>query len=146
MVLFSLFASAFLAAASPASSPVLGNWITSNNSVVNVYSCGSNQVCIKLQDIGPKDTPMVDARNPDIALRTRSVCGMNLANDFKLGSSSSAATGHIYDPESGHTYSAKLWMDGDKLKLHGYIGVSLFGRTEEWHRGPATTTGRCPAQ
>jgi uncharacterized protein (DUF2147 family) len=26
--------------------------------------------------------------------------------------------------------------DGDKLKLRGYIGFELFGRTETWTRAP----------
>jgi uncharacterized protein (DUF2147 family) len=42
--------------------------------------------------------------------------------------------GHLYDPKSGHTYRGTIVAEGDALKLHGYIGVSLFGRTETWQR------------
>ena len=40
--------------------------------------------------------------------------------------------GTIYDPKSGKTYSCKMTIDGNKLKIRGYIGISLFGRTEVW--------------
>lgn len=39
--------------------------------------------------------------------------------------------GKIFDPESGKTYRAKIWMDGSKLKVRGYLGP-LF-RTQTWH-------------
>jgi uncharacterized protein (DUF2147 family) len=43
--------------------------------------------------------------------------------------------GFIYNPENGKDYHANLTLDGaDKLKVRGYIGVSLFGETEVWIR------------
>lgn len=43
--------------------------------------------------------------------------------------------GDIYDPESGKTYSCYLSLkDNNTLKVRGYIGVSLFGRSETWTR------------
>jgi uncharacterized protein (DUF2147 family) len=42
--------------------------------------------------------------------------------------------GHLYDPKSGHTYSGLITANGDTLNLHGYLGISLFGRSETWHR------------
>lgn len=39
------------------------------------------------------------------------------------------------DPNSGKTYSCKLKLvDADTLKVRGYIGISLIGRTETWKR------------
>ena len=37
-------------------------------------------------------------------------------------------------PGAGNTYRGTLWVEGDKLKLCGYVGVPLFGRTETWQR------------
>ena len=44
--------------------------------------------------------------------------------------------GEILDPENGKTYRAKLKLaDGGKaLVVRGYIGISLFGRSQTWIR------------
>jgi uncharacterized protein (DUF2147 family) len=44
--------------------------------------------------------------------------------------------GQVLDPETGKIYRASLILeDGGKgLRLHGYIGIPLFGRTEHWVR------------
>lgn len=43
--------------------------------------------------------------------------------------------GDILDPTKGKLYSCTLTLDGnDKLKVRGYMGVSLLGRTQVWHR------------
>jgi len=42
--------------------------------------------------------------------------------------------GTIYDPENGKTYDCKMSFKGSTLAVRGYIGFSLFGRTEIWER------------
>jgi len=43
--------------------------------------------------------------------------------------------GKILDPENGKTYKCYITLeDKNKLKLRGYIGFSLIGRTEYWYR------------
>jgi len=44
--------------------------------------------------------------------------------------------GQILDPETGHVYSASLTLEngGTKLRLRGYFGIPLLGRTEHWIR------------
>jgi uncharacterized protein (DUF2147 family) len=44
--------------------------------------------------------------------------------------------GTILDTENGKTYSVKLALtdNGAKLDVHGYIGVSLLGRSQIWQR------------
>jgi len=43
--------------------------------------------------------------------------------------------GFICDPNSGKTYRGKLTLkDPNTIKLRGYIGISLIGRTETWAR------------
>ena len=43
--------------------------------------------------------------------------------------------GTILDPESGDVYKCYLKLVNDnKLKVRGYLGVSLFGRTQYWLR------------
>lgn len=44
-------------------------------------------------------------------------------------------SGIILDPENGKTYKCHLELvDNKKLKVRGYLGVSLFGRTQYWIR------------
>ena len=44
-------------------------------------------------------------------------------------------SGKILDPTSGKLYKCFLVLEGnDKLKVRGYIGVPLFGRTQTWIR------------
>ncbi len=43
--------------------------------------------------------------------------------------------GEITDPENGKTYSSYLKLiTKEKLKIRGFIGLSMFGRTEYWYR------------
>jgi len=43
--------------------------------------------------------------------------------------------GEIYDPKSGKTYDCYLKLETpDKLKVRGYVGISLLGRTSKWTR------------
>lgn len=125
---------AFLAPAAMSSSgSVLGEWTTPNGSVVNVYHCASG-VCAKVVEVSPKAQEYVDAQNPNPSLRERSLCGLEIGSGFHLTSPSHAEGGQLYDPESGNTYSGWMTADGDTLQLRGYVGISLFGRTETWTR------------
>jgi uncharacterized protein (DUF2147 family) len=44
--------------------------------------------------------------------------------------------GRVLDPDDGKIYRVKLRLseDGKTLDVRGYIGVSLFGRTQKWKR------------
>ncbi|NPA42883.1 MAG: DUF2147 domain-containing protein [Chlorobi bacterium] len=43
--------------------------------------------------------------------------------------------GTILDPKTGKEYSVYLKLESpDKLKVRGYIGFSLIGRTQYWYR------------
>lgn len=41
----------------------------------------------------------------------------------------------ILDPKIGKEYKCYITLDGNnKLKVRGYIGFSLLGRTQYWHK------------
>jgi|SRR5690606_9927051 len=43
--------------------------------------------------------------------------------------------GQILDPNKGKLYKCTVTLEGkDKLNVRGYVGISLIGRTQTWHR------------
>lgn len=42
--------------------------------------------------------------------------------------------GSIMDPGNGKVYSCKLKLEGNKLIVRGFLGVSLLGRSQTWYR------------
>ncbi|WP_041521810.1 DUF2147 domain-containing protein [Gilvimarinus agarilyticus] len=46
------------------------------------------------------------------------------------------AGGSILDPKTGKVYKAKLELNegGNSLTVRGFIGISLFGRSQTWER------------
>lgn len=77
----------------------------------------------------------LDKSNPDVTLRTRPRLGLRVLKDFNFVSKGVWDNGTIYDPESGSTYNCKITMkDANTLDIRGYIGVSVFGRTDVWKR------------
>jgi uncharacterized protein (DUF2147 family) len=80
--------------------------------------------------------PARDRENPDPALRSRSLIGIELLRGLRrLGDADEWTGGEVYDPTGGRTYRAALRMDGpDRLRLRGYLGIRLLGRTTTWFR------------
>jgi uncharacterized protein (DUF2147 family) len=74
-----------------------------------------------------------DTKNPDESLKSREVLGIELLSGFSYNDNT-YTDGKIYDPESGKTYDCKMTLTDKILKVRGYIGISLFGRTETFER------------
>ena len=69
------------------------------------------------------------------AKKDRPLVGLQVLWDFKWDGSKWSG-GQVLDPETGKIYRASLALEsgGRKLRLHGYIGIPLFGRTQYWQR------------
>jgi len=126
-----------------------GFWVTQDHgAVVDIEPCGSG-LCGTLVGLRTDHKPgdqLVDLHNSDPAKRNDPLCGMVLMGSMKpaMGTSGKWADGWVYDPDSGNTYSGQMQLDGpDTLKLRGYVGISLFGRTETWTRETGETKNRC---
>lgn len=59
------------------------------------------------------------------------IIGLEIIRDM-VRSGREWARGSIMDPETGKVYDCRLWLEGDKLKVRGY--VAFFFRTQTWLR------------
>ncbi|MEM8523670.1 MAG: DUF2147 domain-containing protein [Bacteroidota bacterium] len=70
-----------------------------------------------------------DVNNPDPELRDRSTVGIEVMSGFQKRGKKTYTNGRIYNPKDGRTYRAKMWVVGDKIKVRGYVGSPILGRT-----------------
>ena len=76
-----------------------------------------------------------DIHNSDASRHGQPIVGLVFMSGFTPTEPGKWENGTIYDPKSGKTYSCVIELQGtDKLKVRGYVGVSLIGRTEVWTR------------
>ena len=89
----------------------------------------------RLIAVPEKDGGNVDARNPDPALRQRSLLGMTVFSGFRREAPNRWVQGQVYDAELGATFQANIWLEDDgRLNVRGYLGLPIFGRTEVFQR------------
>ncbi len=117
---------------------ITGIWLTHGDkpAKIQIYRAGQQYYgkIVFLQFPLENGKPQMDRKNPDKSLQGRPVLGLELLNGFRFDKDE-WNDGHIYDPESGKTYSCTITLkDRNTLKVRGYIGISLFGRTEIWTR------------
>jgi uncharacterized protein (DUF2147 family) len=123
-------ASGFAQAKQPSADSVTGlYWSPKKDAKIEVYKKAGKYFGKSVWVALPKK----DVKNPDKNLRTREVLGIELLHGFTY-KDGCYADGTVYDPESGKTYDCKMSLNGNNLKVRGYIGISLFGRTENFER------------
>jgi hypothetical protein len=95
--------------------------------------------------VGSPDDPQnkkpsrLDLENPNEELRSRELRGRTILSGFHYEGDGRWAGGRVYDPNSGNTYKGTITLvDNNTLKLRGFVGISLFGRTETWTRRTKT--------
>ncbi len=131
--LFMLFSVSFINAQS-----IVGKWKTIDDetgkakSIVEIYKKGdqyfgkivellikpASETCVKCKD---------DRKN-------QSLVGLEIIRDMELDDDEYEG-GTIVDPKTGKVYKCLIKTNGsDKLDVRGYIGFSLIGRTQTWHK------------
>jgi uncharacterized protein (DUF2147 family) len=117
---------------------IVGTWLTHGNkpAKIQIYNAGGQYhgKIVFLQFPLENGRPMVDKNNPDKSRQGEPLLGLELLSGFGFDKDEWSG-GRIYDPESGKTYSCTISLkDPRTLKVRGYVGISLFGRTEVWTR------------
>lgn len=121
-------------------SQIEGVWLESNKQKMAVWieQC-EQELCGYIYWLkSPYDDdglPKLDSKNPDSTLQNRSQCGLKILSGFSSRSKTSWSGGQVYNPKDGKTFngSIRLTDEGD-LKVRGYVGISLFGKTLTWQR------------
>ena len=120
--------------------PLDGYWLQIDDhdgrplSIIRVQSQGA-AVSGRVEEIflPPGTQEPICARCPGARAGKR-IRGMEILT--AQSSDANAWLGHIFDPVSGREYKCKLELtkDGTLLKVRGYIGIAIFGRTQVWRR------------
>jgi uncharacterized protein (DUF2147 family) len=126
-------------ASSSAATPI-GVWYAEGGAAkVGIERCDEAKLCGRVlwlrSPLDEDGCPLRDVHNPDPALRARQVEGLEVLRGLMQRADGTWTDGSIYDPASGYTYRCQLSLDGnDRLRLRGYVGVPLIGRTTTWTR------------
>ena len=130
MLAFSFAGTAFAQADQQAADRITGTyWSPKKDAKIEIYKKGTRYFGKSVWVAMPRQ----DDKNPDAALKTRPVLGIELLTNF-IYDDGNYTGGKIYDPESGKTYDCKMKLTGQDLKVRGYFGISLLGRTEVFKR------------
>lgn len=121
------------------SQTVLGKWKTIDDesgkpkSVVEIYE-NNGKIYGKVVEIFDKTKEGKLCEECEGAKKNKPIKGMVILENLKK-KGSSWESGTILDPSSGKEYKCTLTLENkDKLKVRGYVGISLIGRTQYWER------------
>jgi len=117
---------------------IAGIWLTHGDkpAKISIFRSGEKFYgrIVYLQFPDKDGKPILDSKNPDKSKRIQPVLGLEILKGFRFDEDE-WNKGEIYDPQSGKTYSCTLTLkDPHTLKVRGYIGITLLGRTEIWTR------------
>ena len=138
---FALSLAALAAGAAPgdSNSPV-GAWRTIDDktgktrSVVQVYEQGGELFARVERALTPGGASALCTKCKD-ERKDQPLVGLVFMRHMKVDDGEYRG-GDILDPDNGSIYRCKLRLEdnGRKLKVRGFIGFSVFGRTQTWER------------
>ena len=107
---------------------VIGKWVTEGgDSQIEIYQNGDklDGKIVWLE----KGDGQLDVHNPDKSMQSRKLVGTNILTGLtKKGDKWEG--GKIYNPRNGKTYKCSIWLEGNNLKVRGY--VAMFYETQTW--------------
>lgn len=134
-----LLAAALLANSLAHGQDVFGNWYSldpdtgENESIIRVYQ-QDEEVYARIETIlreEDKDKTCIECTGKD---KDKPIEGLVIMKGLKKDGEEYNG-GKILDPKNGKYYKCYITLEEEnKLKLRGYIGFSVIGRTEYWYR------------
>lgn len=133
-VFFFVFTPLALAALSPA-----GNWITIDDKTgkkraVIKISVSGNRLSGTILNVFPQPGDIGVCNKCPGNFKDKPIKGLQVVWGLKDQGNGVWDDGQILDPKSGKIYRAKMTLQGNKLYVRGYIGMSILGRTQVWVR------------
>lgn len=117
---------------------IIGSWKNGEGTgIIQIYKNGDKyqgKIIWLKEPIDPSTgKPKLDKEHPDAVNHSRPLIGLVNMWGFNYTSEKEWTGGKIYDPKNGKTYACKIVMENaSTLKVRGFIGISLIGRTDIW--------------
>lgn len=117
---------------------ILGVWANSSNrGHIRIYKNNGKyygKIIWLKHPYDEKGNPKVDQKNPNENDRNKQLLGLIMLRDF-VYDNEEWKDGKIYNPQDGKEYKSNIKLTNEKtLSVRGYIGISLFGKTEKFIR------------
>ncbi len=118
---------------------VVGKWKTIDDetgkpkSIVEIYKDGNKYYGKIVEMITEKNKDGV-CRTCETKYKNKNIIGLVILKDLEKDDDE-YGDGEIMDPKNAKTYSCYIKLvSTNKLKVRGYLGFSLLGRTQYWYR------------
>jgi uncharacterized protein (DUF2147 family) len=118
---------------------IFGKWHSTNentgevDSVIEVYKKDGKAFAkvVDIKDAARKDAVCEKCEDEN---KNRPILGLNILTGLEKDGEEWSG-GNILDPRNGKIYKCYIKLiKPNKLKLRGYIGLALFGKTAYWER------------
>ena len=134
-----------LASMSWAQDPVLGQWHTVDDETGEVKSLVTLSIAEDGTMVGVITKILIKSDDGGLCdkcegeMKDQPIEGMKFIWGFQQIAEGEWEEGQLLDPESGDVYSGNITIkeDPSKLDVRGYVGISLFGRSQTWKRADA---------
>ncbi|UQD56811.1 DUF2147 domain-containing protein [Flavobacterium sp. K5-23] len=118
---------------------VIGKWKTIDDetgkakSIIEIYE-KSGKIYGRVVEILDEEHRKDLCTNCENEDRNKPIIGMTIIKGLSKNGKE-YDSGKILDPKNGKIYKCMMSLEGnDKLKVRGYIGFALIGRTQYWYR------------
>lgn len=122
------------------SEAVYGIWATSGT-MIEVTPAGEDGLSAKIialknpywrekDGVGVIGEPKTDLHNPDPALHSRPLVGLEILDGYEFRGG--RWQGKLYLPSNGTTWKSAARVRNGELRIRGFIGLSLFGKTQRF--------------